>query len=153
MCNIETATKDIRRGDIFYVYKFATEGSEQETGRPAVVVSNPSINRNSKVVEVVYLTTQPKKDMSTHAYIISSGCPSTALCEQISSVSIDKLGDWIGSCSPAEMHDIDMACLASLGINSEVNSNQLSIVMRELEIYKSLYDNLLNKVIPNSNLN
>lgn len=40
-------------------------GSEQHADRPAVVVSNNKNNENSNVVEVVYMTTQPKTDSDT----------------------------------------------------------------------------------------
>lgn len=36
-------------------------GSEQHADRPTVVVSNNKNNENSNVVEVVYMTTQPKQ--------------------------------------------------------------------------------------------
>lgn len=35
---------NIYRGDIFYIKKFYTTGSEQEPGRPAVIVSNDMAN-------------------------------------------------------------------------------------------------------------
>ena len=54
---------DIRRGEIFYIARGgATNGSEQFADRPAVVVSNDENNKHSGVIEVVYMTTQPKTD-------------------------------------------------------------------------------------------
>lgn len=55
----------INRGDIFYVNPSETVGSEQRSGRPAIIVSNPLCNEHSPVVEVVYLTCQYKKPMVT----------------------------------------------------------------------------------------
>lgn len=52
---------EIMRGDIFYVNRSETVGSEQRSGRPAIIVSNPVCNEHSPVVEVVYLTCQYKK--------------------------------------------------------------------------------------------
>ena len=72
----------INRGDIFYVNPSETVGSEQRSGRPAIIVSNPLCNEHSPVVEVVYLTCQYKKPMPTHVRIESAGKRSTALCEQ-----------------------------------------------------------------------
>ena len=57
----------INRGDIFYVNPSETVGSEQRSGRPAIIVSNPLCNEHSPVVEVVYLTCQYKKPMPTQA--------------------------------------------------------------------------------------
>ena len=62
----------INRGDIFYVNPSETVGSEQRSGRPAIIVSNPLCNEHSPVVEVVYLTCQYKKPMPTHVRIESA---------------------------------------------------------------------------------
>ena len=72
---------EINRGDVFYVNRSETIGSEQRSGRPAIIVSNPECNEHSPVVEVVYLTCQYKKPMPTHVRIESIGRRSTALCE------------------------------------------------------------------------
>ena len=57
---------DIKRGDIFYVNRSESVGSEQRSGRPAIIVSNPACNEHSPVVEVVYLTCQYKHRLPTH---------------------------------------------------------------------------------------
>ena len=44
---------EINRGDVFYVNRSETIGSEQRSGRPAIIVSNPECNEHSPVVEVV----------------------------------------------------------------------------------------------------
>lgn len=84
-----------RRGEIYYIHEFPVTGSEQRPGRPAVIVSNDECNRYSPVLEVVYLTLQKKSSLPTHVYINSGPCAcSTILCEQITSVSVDKIGDF-----------------------------------------------------------
>lgn len=108
---------NIKRGEIFYIGSSYQEiGSEQRAGRPAVVVSNNMANEHSQVVEIVYLTTQPKSDLPTHIDIRSASKPSIALCEQICSVSKERVGDFIGTCTEYEMKMIDAALLISLGI-------------------------------------
>ena len=78
-------------------------------GRPAVIISNDIGNNAAPILEVVYLTTQEKKPLPTHVKINSSKYPSTVLCEQIDTVNKDKVGDYIGQCSMAEMKKIDAA--------------------------------------------
>lgn len=110
---------DIRRGFIYYVYRDAKEtetGCEQQSGRPAIIVSNNANNAYSRTVEVVYLTTKEKPDLPTHVTIRSSRKISIALCEQIFTVSIERIGDFIGCCSDAEMDSIDLALACSIGI-------------------------------------
>ena len=107
----------INRGDIFYVNPSETVGSEQRSGRPAIIVSNPLCNEHSPVVEVVYLTCQYKKSMPTHVRIESAGKRSTALCEQISSVDVSRLGDFKGHLTDREMAQVDVALMASLDLH------------------------------------
>lgn len=46
----------IKRGEIWYIERGFSIGSEQASGRPAVVISNNLNNAHSSTVEVVYLT-------------------------------------------------------------------------------------------------
>lgn len=105
-----------RRGQVYRVRQSQVTGSEQEGGRPAVIVSNDIGNDCSTVVEVVYLTTQKKADLPTHAPINSVKYPSTALCEQIQTVCKDRIGRYIGTVTAQEMEKINEAILISLGL-------------------------------------
>ncbi len=108
---------NIRRGDVYYISKSGTTaGCEQGSGRPAVVVSNDTNNRFSPVVEVVYCTTKPKPPLPTHVYIHATPVRSLVLCEQVTSVSVERLGNYIGRCSVDEMKQIDKAISVSLGL-------------------------------------
>ena len=73
----------------------------------------------------MYLTTQEKKPLPTHVKINSSKYPSTVLCEQIDTVNKDKVGDYIGQCSMAEMKRIDAALAISIGIGTNIKGNEL----------------------------
>ena len=95
----------------------ATNGSEQFADRPAVVVSNDENNKHSGVIEVVYMTTQPKTDLPTHVTVRSTGRLSTVLCEQVSSVSTDRVNNYIGQVSEQEMKNIDIALMISLQLS------------------------------------
>ena len=95
--------KDIRRG-------------EQRAGRTAVVGSNDMNNQHSTTVEIVYLTTQPKTNLPTHTAIAGLRSPSITLCEQITTVSVERLGNYCGHVTDAEMEGIDAAMRISLGL-------------------------------------
>ena len=119
--NVQKGQKkmEIYRGDIFYVKKTGNiTGSEQDSGRPAVIVSNEYGNEHAPVVEIVYLTTQQKNPLPTHCQVICK-TKSTALCEQIYTVSKDRLGDYIKTCTSDEMAAIDQCLMVSLALNSE----------------------------------
>ncbi len=159
---------EIKRGDIYYIDRIAgaSLGSEQQPGRPAIIVSNDALNATSEVVEVVYLTTQEKPDLPTHVQIRSTGRISTALCEQISTASILRLGDYIGTATKEEMLRIDTAIMISLGIEDApevekplplretfpatpiptVDAEKIEL-KAQLEVYKNLYEGLLQRVM------
>jgi len=164
---------DIKRGDIFYIDRFGVQtGNEQIPGRPGIVVSNDLNNKYSGTVEVVYLTTQPKAELATHVTIRSSQKVSTALCEQVTTVSVERLGDWVATCTADEMFEIDIALLKSLDINIPELKKQLNAKLEiaaqesakqppvtaaeeniarykmEAEMYKNLYQELLNRLLP-----
>lgn len=116
---------DIKRGEIFYISRGASyNGSEQHADRPAVVVSNNKNNENSNVVEIVYMTTQPKTDLPTHVTVRSTGRVSTVLCEQVYSVSTERVGTYIGECSDKEMENIDIALMISLQLDGGIKTTK-----------------------------
>lgn len=147
---------EIYRGDIYYIMPFYTvTGSEQRAGRPGVVVSNDINNRHSPNVEIVFLTSQEKKPLPTHVPVMCR-VPSTALCENIQTVSKERLSTFIKSCTTKELKNIDNALLVSLGINSpfpvgggiEENALQKSTATEvERDLYKTLYEQILDKLV------
>ena len=106
----------MKRGEIYYIANRDAVGAETAKSRPGVIVSHDALNNTSEVVEVVYLTTRPKKDLPTHAEILATGRPSVALCEQIDHVSVQLVGNYCGTCSAKEMDDINAALMHSLSL-------------------------------------
>ncbi len=144
---------DIRRGDIFYVYRNAKRetGSEMEAGRPGIVVSNNGNNANSNVLQMVYCTTQEKPNLPTHCKVSSTNRTSTVLCEQIHSVDVMRLGDYVGQCSQNEMDMIDKCLAVSLALNPVSTCDSASenneALINERDTYKFMYEQLLERVI------
>lgn len=105
---------EYKRGDIVFVRDYRhTTGSEQDAVRPAVIVSNDKGNFFAPIVEVVFLTTQEKKPLPTHTTVMCK-IPSTALCEQITTVSKERISEYIRTCTKAEMQAIDRCMRISL---------------------------------------
>lgn len=139
--------KIVSRGDIYYVQKDVTaQGSEQSAGRPAIIVSNNKANNNSEVVEAVYLTSKIKSDLPTHVIVQGTGRASIALCEQISSICVDRIGDFIGRISDREQEKIDQALRVSVGL-PEAYKNDRCCIEAERDFYKNAYESLLDKLI------
>lgn len=114
----------IERGDIFYVglTPFVT-GREQWAGRPGIIVSNDQNNLHSETVEVVYCTTRYKPNLPTHTTVLSTPYESTVLCEQVTTVDISRLGNYIGRCTEKEMREIDRCIRVSLGLQTDKTEN------------------------------
>ena len=159
----------ISRGEIYFIKRGNQyQGNEIAKDRPGVIVSAEHLNAGERFVEVVYLTTQPKREMLEHVPILSSGRCSTALCEQINSVSIERLGNFCGRVSLSEMRDIDKALANSLGLGQELcgggsephGENQefventqceevvdITKIVAERDAYKEMYEKLLDRVM------
>lgn len=117
---------ELHRGEIYYISRGggSPQGSEQYPDRPAVIVSNEKNNKYSTTVEVVYMTTQPKNDLPTHTTIRSTGRISTVLCEQVYTVAVERIGDYIGQVSEQEMTNIDIALMISLALDGDTKTTK-----------------------------
>lgn len=116
--NSVTFEREIHRGEIFYITFKEQVGSEQQGGRPVIVVSNESCNKFSPTVTVVPLTTKDKKPLPTHVELNVEGLPvhGTILCEQVQSVSQYRLGSYIGEVDDHIMRKIEKALCVQLDI-------------------------------------
>ena len=159
----------LKRGEVYRCKDSVTpEGAIWSGGRPCVIVSDNHIARSSPVVCVVFLTTQKKRPLPTHARVDSTGRASTAICEQIATVPVSALVDYVTTCTPKEMAAIDEALGASIGLSARLDfaepvepdpleivgasiretkercDQELLLVTRtERDTYKRLYENLL----------
>ena len=115
----------INRGEVFYITsKYDTVGSEQRSGRPAVVVSNNRNNEHSECIEICYLTLQDKKPLPTHIKVDRGQCiNSTILCEQITTISKERVGDYMCRLPDDIMDAVDKALTISLGVDYLFDGN------------------------------
>lgn len=110
----------IRRGDIYYINpssRAVPNGTDEPTARPAIIVSNDSNNRFSDYIEVVFMTTRYKQPLPTHVEIKSADKPSTALCESINTIHIDRVGNYMTHLTDEEMDAVNAALAISIGIS------------------------------------
>lgn len=145
-----------KRGQIYFVKSTHKEvGTEQWADRPAVIVSNDENNKCSTAVEVCYMTTRPKTDLPTHFITNQALRPSTVICEQVTTVYNERIGEWIGELSPEEMQRLDKCLEISLGLEKtkpketpEIKSRaEFEKVQRERDLYKDLYERLNKELL------
>ena len=103
----------LQRGDVVRVNLDPVIGSEVGKARPAVVVQNDLANRSSSTVTIVPISTSTERIFPFQVRIpVGEGGltrVSKALCEQIRTVSRERLGERLGRLSPDRMVEIRAA--------------------------------------------
>lgn len=119
----------MKRGEIYYIKSnYSETGYEMKGDRPAVIVSNDKNNERSGCLEVVFLTTKPKRPLPTHVLVREDTArPSTVLCEQITSVDIGRFSDYMGTLTDEEMRAVDKALAVSIGLPVPGEDDELLI--------------------------
>jgi mRNA interferase MazF len=105
------------RGEIYWVDLGDGQGSEQKGMRPAIIVSNDSINRNSTVVTVIPCTSKSKGNYAYHLQLsLYSGKVSTLLAEQIRTIDKQRVKQKIGSLSADKMVYVNRIIRIAMGM-------------------------------------
>lgn len=109
-----------KRGDVFFIDKYPTVGTEQTPGRPFIVVSpNEMLHKGSGAL-CVPLTTKEKRPLPQHFEVDCLGKKSTALCEQLRYIDESYFGDYYCSLDELEMEALNRALKAAVGIDFSV---------------------------------
>ena len=122
----------INRGDIFYVHSNSETpiGGEIWSERPAVVVSNDAINKESETVIVAYTTTNTKRQ-SPASIEIKKPKKALVLCEQIYCVDKSRLYNYLGKVSKTELRQINKA----LAMAMCTSDTQHTALFKKWELY------------------
>lgn len=161
-------TNEPKRGDIFYVAIPNSVGHEMRNDRPGVIVSCDALNHNSGQLTVALCSKSNTREMPCHV-AIQTASGSTVMCEHITAVDRSRLGRYLGTCTDDEMKAIDDAIANALDLpisrpckdaqqgsvakgdteSTKREVGRISAIMAETEVavYKSVYENLLDKVL------
>lgn len=134
----------MRRGEIYWVDIPNAIGHELMKDRPAIIVSCDALNDNSPVVQVVYCSASPKKELPEHITIR------------------------VGRCTKREMEQVDLGLLFGLGLaqyslaspqedeeepepvrgDTEDGTASMALVIAQTErdTYKRMYESLLTRM-------
>ena len=166
---------EVHRGEVWY-YSFngSAVGSEQDggiKGRPCVIVSNEKNNLFSTTVTIIPMTSKDKKPMPTHVYIDIGMVYGTALCEQVTTISKDRLTRYCGEVDYTTLKEIEKGLSVQLGIDTKTavetpvkpaeqpvkavelapvvvdNSIEIKALETERDVYKKMYEDLLSKML------
>ena len=169
-----------KRGEVYFIRIPAgtTVAHEIRFSRPGVIVSTDDLNSDSYTVNVVFLSTAAaeRHDIPADRHpLVTANKLSAAICEQVSTVDVSRLGERICRLTDEEMEGVDSAILHCLGLSLPASENAcvdlreeeaeivrvrdqfsqfdreesaaVDALERELEVYKRLYAELLDRVL------
>lgn len=105
-----------RRGEVFWVALDPMLGSEIRKTRPAVVVSNDSMNRYGSRVVVVPLTSNVDSCYPGEALVHVKGRPARALGDQVRSIDQVRLRGKLDVLTKSEVEAVDGALKITLAL-------------------------------------
>jgi mRNA interferase MazF len=100
---------DILRGDIYWANLDPTQGQEQAGRRPVLILSRDAFNKHSGTVIAVALTSQkPKAGFPFTLELTNPQLPqkSWVKISQIRTLSVLRLGQWIGEATEDELEKV-----------------------------------------------
>ena len=122
----------ILRGDVFFADLDPVLGSEQGGTRPVLVVQNNTGNRHSPSTIVAAITHKAQPSLPTHVLIDAPGVKegSVILLEQLRTIDGRRLAERLCALDARQMHLVDIALLASLGIRFTPQNAMLMTLCR-----------------------
>ena len=141
--NVGGATvMNMYRGDIFYMEN--TDGSE----KPVIIITPDEIlEKNPDYVYTILMTTKEKDQAPTHVEVMCK-VPSVALCGRIYGTNVDRIGEYIRSCTKEEIQKVDEAIMLTLGIagnNNAADQERIKQLEEQLAKEKETSDRILAK--------
>lgn len=106
---------DLRRGDLFWIDWSPGRGSEQLGRRPGLIVQTDAANRNENYPNtIVAAVSRSGRDVPSHVRVEptpENGLRETSFvkCEQLQTISKERLADPIGRLTESEMHQVSVA--------------------------------------------
>jgi mRNA interferase MazF len=109
-------SRTIRRGEVYWTDFSTARGGEIGKTRPAIVVSNNTANRVLNRIQVVPLTTNTRRVLPGETIVHLNGVPNKAMADQITTVTKERVGDYVGAIDDADMRRVDRTLIVQLGL-------------------------------------
>ena len=152
---------DIHRGEIYY-YQFTGQEvgcemrgeSSVKDRRPCVVVSNNKANAFTGLVTVVPMTSKEKSPVPTRVPYVGKTVHGTFLCEQVITISNERLLKFCGEVDDKTMKKIDAALCIQLAMSASDNApppvkhieENVRALEAERDYYKRSYFELIDRL-------
>ena len=106
----------MRRGEVYWVDFDPARGGEIQKQRPSIIVSNDVANRVLNRVQVVPLTSNIGRVYASEAIVRVNGVPPKAMADQIRTVAMQRISNYVATVSAADMMAVEHAIRRQLGI-------------------------------------
>jgi len=116
MARLRRRVSEPRRGDVFWVSLDPVLGSDIQKTRPAVIVSNDAMNRFSRRVVVLPLTSNVDRCYPGEALVSVKGKQARALGDQLRSIDKARLRNRVDTLSQEQMRHVDTALAVTLAL-------------------------------------
>src|SRR5919112_644170 len=99
----------LRRGEVYWVDFEPARGGEIRKQRPSIIVSNDVANRILNRVQVVPLTSSIGRVYVSEAIVQVNGVPHKAMADQIRTVTLQRISNYVATLSAADMIAVEYA--------------------------------------------
>lgn len=106
----------MRRGEVYWVDFDPARGGEIRKQRPSIIVSNDFANRALNRVQVVPLTSSIGRLYPSEAIVRVNGVVQKAMADQIRTVATERLSNYVGTLSNADLALVEDATRRQLGL-------------------------------------
>lgn len=144
----------ILRGEVYWVSVDDSVGGEIQTGRPAVIVSGDRSNEKSSTVVAAFVTSQGNFHPHNVSIVIN-GAAHRVKCDQLRTVSKERLGRHMGVLTKSELTRVTGALATALCIPirpiestpKEQENTEITALKAECEMWKRSYDTVMNQLV------
>lgn len=147
----------ISRGDVYWITVDDSVGGEQQTGRPALVVSGTGAGERYGTHTVAYLTTGGYASPVTPQVMVNR-LRNRVLCNQLRTLDQSRFTSYMCTLTSDEMRRVTGALAGALCIpnypngsvvtdDSETEDNEIDDLRVELMMYKRMYEKTLDQLV------
>lgn len=145
--------RSINRGEVWWVSVDDSIGGEQQTGRPALVVSTNGTSAINNAYTVAYITKGGFASPVMPA-VIYGGVKHRVLCNQLRTLDGSRFTKRVTTVSNTDMARISGALASALGLQPPVKQEEVETPMvddtdlqMELALYKRMYRKTLDQLV------